>query len=132
MLLKNMSTLLFYKKNKSKEKFLKTFLSKKDYPHILINLLHDSSGGFGREISQISSLGKKIAAGEIDEDGLYATGLVGYAGGIKPENVVNIIKLIENANADNKHYYVDMESGIRDNNILSLEKCRDIIDNILK
>jgi phosphoribosylanthranilate isomerase len=56
----------------------------------------------------------------------------GYAGGINPENVMKIINLIEKENIWGYPYYIDMESGIRTDNIFSVKKCRDIkklIDN---
>ncbi len=81
-----------------------------------INFLHDSSGGFGRVISKV-----------LPPDPEHFTG---YAGGIKPENVSDIVKLIEENNPSGSSYYIDMESGIRENNLFSLKKCREIIDNL--
>lgn len=103
-------------KNKTKEKFMNIFLKKSDTK---INILHDGSGGFGREIECIIP----------PEDNIHFTG---YAGGIKPENVLNIVNLINNNNPYNKEYYIDMESGIRENNIFSINKCRQVIDNLIK
>jgi len=104
---------LILQQNKTKEKFMKTFLNK---TQTKIGLLHDGSGGFGRVISQIDP-----------PDNFHLTG---YAGGIKPENVAEIVGLIEKNNPDNLPYYIDMESGVRDNNIFSLEKCRQVITNL--
>lgn len=83
-----------------------------------INLLHDGSGGFGREISSIEVPSKYH--------------FTGYAGGIKPQNVVKIVKLIEDVNVSSIPYYIDMESGIRQDNIFSMQKCQEIIDNLQK
>ncbi len=44
---------------------------------------------------------------------------VGYAGGINPENVVDIIQKID----ANGPYWIDMESGVRTNNFLDLNLC---------
>lgn len=97
-------------KNKSKKEFNEIVLGKN--PNILLSLLHDSSGGFGREISVASP-----------PDDTYFTG---YAGGINPNNVVNIVNLIETANTNNNPYYIDMESGIRVNNLFSINECEKI------
>ncbi|MEZ2222646.1 phosphoribosylanthranilate isomerase [Rhizobium sp. RCC_161_2] len=45
----------------------------------------------------------------------------GYSGGIKPENVADVIAAIS-ASA-NDLYWIDMESGIRSNGWLDLDKC---------
>ena len=81
-----------------------------------ISLLHDGSGGFGREITQVES-----------PSGLHYTG---YAGGIKPENVAKIVDLIEKNNPNGLKYYIDMESGVRTDNTFSLEKCQQVINNL--
>lgn len=100
-------------KNASKNKFLEHFLNKKPNN---CNLLYDSSGGFGRVISTVEAPLKE-----------YFTG---YAGGLNPENVKSIVDLIENSNVNNNKYYIDMESGIRENNIFCLKKCAEVIKNI--
>lgn len=102
---------LILQQNKTKEKFMGCFLGKSKIP---VYKLHDSSGGFGREITQVSP----------------PDGRSGYAGGIKPENVAKIVNLIENNNPDNKEYYIDMESGVRTNNIFSVDKCQQVIANL--
>lgn len=101
--------------NKTKEKFMEVFL-KKTQMKTKIGLLHDGSGGFGRVISQVDP-----------PDNFHFTG---YAGGIKPENVAEIVGLIEKNNPNNKQYYIDMESGVRENNIFSIDKCRQVITNL--
>lgn len=98
---------IILQKNNTKKQFNEVFLEKN--PNIALSLLHDSSGGFGREISIVSPPDKK-----------YYTG---YAGGIKSSNVLNIIKLIEEVNKENISYYIDMESGVRQNNLFSIEEC---------
>lgn len=104
---------IILQQNKTKEKFMDIFLDKTALP---IDVLNDSSGGFGREISQVTPPDKNH--------------FTGYAGGINPENVASIVKLIEDNNPDNIEYYIDMESGVRENNIFSLEKCRQVIANL--
>lgn len=105
---------IILQQNKTKEKFMKVFLENNTFH---INILHDGSGGFGREISKI-----------LPPDDKYVTG---YAGGINPNNVAKIVKMIESVNQNNRPYYIDMESGIRENNIFSIEKCKEVINNLL-
>lgn len=100
--------------NKTKEKFMNTFLTKNVSN---ISLLHDSSGGFGREISKV-----------LPPDAKHFTG---YAGGINPSNVAKIVNLIENTNPNQIPYYIDMESGVRQNNIFSIDECKKVISNLL-
>lgn len=104
---------IILQQNKTKAKFMECFLSK---PGPKVSLLQDSSGGFGREITQVNPPHEHHVSG--------------YAGGIKPENVVRIVDLIEKNNPNNRPYYIDMESGVRTDNIFSLEKCRQVIDNL--
>lgn len=103
---------LILQQNKTKEKFMEVFLKKAP----IISLLHDGSGGFGREITSV-----------VSPDPKHKTG---YAGGINPDNVKKIVELIDANNPNNLPYYIDMESGIRENNIFSVEKCIKVIDNL--
>jgi len=105
---------IILQQNKTKSKFMEVLLNQVTRP---ISLLHDSSGGFGREISET-----------VKPDTHHFTG---YAGGINPENVLRIVNLIENNNPDGRPFYIDMESGIRENNIFSIEKCHQIVKNLL-
>jgi len=52
--------------------------------------------------------------------------LVGYAGGINPDNVQDVLAAI-NANG---RYWIDMESGVRTDNIFDLEKCRQVCERV--
>lgn len=97
--------------NNSKKKFNELFLSK--IFNFNLSLLNDSSGGFGRKI--------KIEKINMPHPKYFT----GYAGGICLDNVLDVIEWIENVNKNNK-YYIDMESGIRENNIFSIEKCKAI------
>lgn len=105
---------IILQQNKTKTDFNKVFLARDPGK---VNLLHDGSGGFGREITQVQP-----------PDAKYFTG---YAGGIKPENVAGIVNLIEKNNLNHKSYYIDMESGVRTDNIFSIEKCRQVIANLI-
>lgn len=104
---------IILQQNKTKAKFMEVFLKGNIFP---ISILHDGSGGFGREIEEV------VAPDE--------THFTGYAGGIKPENVVKIVDLIESRNTNNKEYYIDMESGVRTDNVFSLEKCQQVMRNL--
>jgi hypothetical protein len=51
---------------------------------------------------------------------------VGYAGGINPENVLDVIGAID---ADGQ-YWIDMESGVRTNNVFDLQLCRQVCEAV--
>ena len=102
--------------NKSKADFIDTVTALDAYNEKL-SLLYDSSGGFGREIKRVN---------EPNEE--YFTG---YAGGIKPENVRCIVEMIEEKNASGLPYYIDMESGVRTDNVFSIAKCEAVIAQLL-
>jgi hypothetical protein len=82
-----------------------------------IDILHDGSGGFGREIESV----------EKPFDLFYT----GYAGGLRPGNIGKILGLIEAVNPDHHQFYIDMESGVRTDNLLSLEKCSLVLDEVV-
>lgn len=104
---------IILQQNKTKEKFMNIFMGKATFA---FSLLYDSSGGFGREIASV-----------LPPNPLYDTG---YAGGINPDNVKRIVDLIDSNNPHNIKYYIDMESGVRENNLFSIEKCRQVIQNL--
>lgn len=112
-ILKQYGHSIILQQNKTKANFMEVFLKDNIFP---ISILHDGSGGFGREITDV------VAPDERH--------LTGYAGGIKPENVIKIVNLIESKNTNSKQYYIDMESGVRTDNVFSLEKCQQVIDNL--
>jgi len=107
---------LILQKNATKFKFNEILLSKLSPQAANIHLLNDSSGGFGREISVV--------------DKPHSDYFTGYAGGINPDNVLRIVSLIDDVNSDNYQYYIDMESGVRTNNLFSIEKCQDILGKL--
>lgn len=107
---------IILQQNNAKKNFNNIYLSKIKNDNKL-SLLNDSSGGFGKEIIKVFPPHDK-----------YFTG---YAGGIKSSNVLNIVSIIENSNIENKKYYIDMESGVRVNNIFSINEClkiKELID----
>ena len=70
-----------------------------------IAILFDRSGGFGR----------------LPEEWPRhpSNRLVGYAGGISPENIHEVLEAVDSSGP----YWLDMESGIRTNDMLDLDKC---------
>lgn len=107
---------LILQQNKTKEKFMNCFLNKTNITTEQVSLLYDSSGGFGREITTVNPP-------DIDH-------FTGYAGGLKPSNVTKVINLIEAANTNDMSYYIDMESGVRSNNLFSVDLCKQVVNNI--
>lgn len=102
--------------NKSKKKFIDKLI--KLIPEENkgnVNILYDGSGGFGRVISKA----------EAPFPGFFT----GYAGGINPTNVTEIVEMIDKVVAD-APYYIDMESGIRTDDWLDLDKCKAVIKSI--
>ena len=51
---------------------------------------------------------------------------VGYAGGINPGNVLDVIGSIDARG----EYWIDMESGVRTNNIFDLDLCREVCEAV--
>jgi hypothetical protein len=99
--------------NKSKEKFINKFLHFKDDMNVRTDILFDGSGGFGRVLESPLPPLKYCYCG--------------YAGGISPTSVKNILEKVERVVPTGSYYYIDMESGIRENNQFSVEKCKSII-----
>lgn len=77
-------------------------------------MLFDTSGGRGKLPDSIPS---------------HPGYTVGYSGGINPENVVEYIQRIPGLEEDSK-YWIDMESGVRTNNWLDLNKCEEVCKKI--
>lgn len=75
--------------------------------------VHDCSGGRG------------VVAVDRPRQPSYIE-LVGYAGGLNPHNVKK-----ENARIEACNYWLDMESGVRDeNDLFAVEKCRKVCEEI--
>jgi hypothetical protein len=118
---------LILQSNKSKEEFITKLVKRMNQEASIsgvmpnINILYDGSGGFGREIEVVKRPYKDI--------------LTGYAGGLKPGNISNVLKLIntETGKYDGfriESYYIDMESGVRTDNKFDLEKCHAVINEV--
>lgn len=99
--------------NKSKKKFIEKFLPHKDDMNVAVDILFDSSGGFGRVLENpLMPLPYTFC---------------GYAGGINPKNIQDILNKIDQVVKPGDYFYIDLESGVRENNQFSIEKCKQII-----
>ena len=50
----------------------------------------------------------------------------GYSGGISPDTVNNIMAALPLTQVNDKNYWIDMESGVRTNGYLDIEKCKQV------
>lgn len=83
-------------------------------PSSLVNWLFDQSGGRGTS----------PASWPTAEPQMY----VGFAGGLNPQNVSSAVRQI---GTSQKHYWIDMESGVRDEqDRFSLTKCRQVCEAV--
>jgi phosphoribosylanthranilate isomerase len=89
-------------------------------------ILYDPSGGEGR--SQTSW--PKMPA----EDSLSGHGGpgVGFAGGIDPDNVEEVLRCILSKNAQLRSVWIDMESGVRTDDKLDSDKVRAVLDVVAR
>lgn len=78
-----------------------------------VHLLFDRSGGQG-----------KLSETWPEHPGGYQ--LVGYAGGITPDNILDVIVKI----ASKGDYWLDMESGVRTDDRFDVEKCRRVCEAV--
>lgn len=86
----------------------------KDMSEHRFSILFDVSGGTGLLPNGWDEADKKI--------------FCGYAGGLKPENLAEQLPRIE-AVAGNANVWIDMESGVRENDRFSLEKARAVLEH---
>lgn len=55
------------------------------------------------------------------------TRIVGYAGGISPENIRGVMSVLEQMSG---RYWIDMESGVRTDDRFDIEKCRAVCEAV--
>ncbi len=97
-----------------------------------IGVLFDSSGGHGK-VLDLDSLDNTVPSYNLHGNQRF---VMGYAGGISPDTVADIVAHIENKR-QHEHpkgdYYIDMENGVRDSeDWFSLDKCWQVLDKIVK
>lgn len=101
--------------NNEKSKQLFEFLSARNDKNVVF--LSDTSGGRGQSgVYQC-----------------YATPWQGYAGGINPDNVAEVIRSINaeiRCSGTDQQFWLDLESGCRDDDWFSTAKCRELIENV--
>lgn len=106
--------------NKSKSLFMNSTVLAHTEARQLFDILYDGSGGFGRVLSNPSPP--------------IPYHFTGYAGGISPDTVTGIVEAIEKVNPGLAPYYIDMESGVRTNDLFDIDKCLEvanIVDNLM-
>lgn len=87
--------------------------------HTSTSILFDISGGRGR-------YEKDFPVTEINKFVKH-----GFAGGISPDNCIETIQHIEDNLSKEIDYWIDMETGVRDeNDWFSIEKCRQVCQKI--
>lgn len=76
--------------------------------------------------------------GERGEYQCYGTPWQGYAGGITPENVLDVIEEITAVSLCRiealgvQEYWLDLESGCRENEWFSVDKCRELVTEVIE
>lgn len=60
----------------------------------------------------------------------YGAQWQGYAGGINPDNVLDVVAEISDNLRGSQEYWLDLESGCRENDWFSTKKCKDIITSL--
>jgi phosphoribosylanthranilate isomerase len=76
--------------------------------------LYDCSGGTG----------KKPESWPIAENGFS---MLGYAGGIGPDNVMEVVKTLRATADRGAWFWIDMETQLRNEECFSLKKCRQVL-----
>ena len=97
--------------NKGNKMTLDMFIARRYVVPVDIHFLYDSSGGRGTEIKTFH---KPLC------------NYTGYAGGINPDNIGDILKTLSEMD-DDSNIWIDMESGVRTNNMLDLVKVESVL-----
>lgn len=89
-----------------------------------------AGGENGKVVFLSDTSGGKGESGDYQN---YGTSWQGYAGGITPDNVLDVIeKVNESLQGREQEYWLDLESGCRENDWFSVDKCRAIVDEVLE
>lgn len=88
-----------------------------------MSVLFDVSGGHGKYIKDFDVF--EVAHSQVIK--------VGFAGGITPDNCVEVVTRIEENLLSEIPYWIDMETGIRDErDWFSISKCRQVCEHVYK
>lgn len=111
--------------NKSNSEVINELLASMVFENI--HVLHDASGGRGKEISTIP-----------EPFDVYT----GYSGGLKPENIEEVAKKVSEIQVSviqtplvgpiETKAWLDMESGVRTDNQFDLNKVKDVCEKVVK
>jgi hypothetical protein len=101
---------IIFQVNKANQKTI-DFIDGSDIPEN-IHFLYDSSGGRGSVIGEIKPTYKNYT---------------GYSGGLNPDNIESVVKLISDY-PNPRRVWVDMESGVRTGDHFDIDKCLKVID----
>lgn len=83
-----------------------------------VDWLYDLSGGTGVVPSSWNAEAGKSEA------------FCGYAGGIGPDNVLEILTKIGHTHPHDKEFWIDMEWNVRTNDFLDLDKCESVLKQV--
>lgn len=86
-------------------------------PDTAVDWLFDASGGTGK----LPKAWPKYPTNQIQVGNGY-----GYAGGIRPDNVLEVLEAIDARGP----YWIDMETGVRTDDWLDLSKCREVCEKV--
>jgi len=132
-LVQNKENLVVFQQNRKTVDYVTEILEGMDESLIKeqIGVLSDSSGGHGK-VLDLDSLETTVPSFDFHGEQRF---VMGYAGGISPESVADIVAHIE-SKLQHEHpdgeYYIDMENGVRDaNDWFSLDKCWQVLDKIV-
>jgi len=104
----NMHKRVIFQVNENNQQFIDgiaPFVNSNDY-----HFLFDASGGRGTEIKNIPQ----------PIEGKYC----GYAGGLNPDNLKSVLEKLEKQLPEDLEIWIDMETGVRTNDVFSLSKVK--------
>ena len=110
-----------------KEIIIQTNTNEENSSGRLENYLNGENGSDIVFLSDVSG-GK----GEKGEYQCYGTPRQGYAGGITPENVLEVIEEVNAVSQGRQEYWLDLESGCRENEWFSVSKCRELVAEVIE